>query len=241
MSKTLDRVPGMKIDVYQDTNLFKFSLDAILLAHWLPAINSQQTLVDLGSGSGVVGLSLANKYRCQTTLIEIQSKLAQLSQQSIKKNNLSDLVKVLNIDMQCIFDYLQREHTNVVTCNPPYFSDHDGLKLSIVNSNNIAKHEVYFNPELLAKTMSGLLKERSCFYLVYRPDRLLELAGILSKYRLQIKELKFIRAHQSEAANLVLIKGIKTPKINGLKVWKDLTVYQNNGEYTEELKDFINE
>lgn len=239
MTKTLDQVPGFAIDIFQDTKLFRSSIDSVLLANWV-YLKPQDQLVDLCSGCGIIGLSLAQKFQVTTTLLEIQEALANLAQESINYNHLEDKVKLINSNINHTLDYLDHDSIDVITCNPPYFSTKSQSTLGQSSSQNIARHELYFSQKLLGQVAQSLLKDNGSLYLVYRPDRLLELSQVLQAYHLPIKELLFIRPHQNDLANLVLIKCRKTRRINGLKVWPELVLYQADGTYTQQLVDFIN-
>ncbi|MBA1434820.1 tRNA1(Val) (adenine(37)-N6)-methyltransferase [Bombilactobacillus bombi] len=238
MTKTLEHVPGFDVSIFQDTQLFRSSIDSVLLTHWVQ-IKPRQHLVDLCSGSGIIGLCLAQKFQTTTHLFEIQEALAQLAQESINYNHLQPKVQLINANINKALDYLTHDSVDVITCNPPYFSPTSHQKLGKSISQNIARHELFFNQELLAKTASSLLKDNGSLYLVYRPDRLLELSYVLQKFHLPIKELLFVHPHSEDLANLVLIKCRKTMRINGLKAWPDLIIYNNDGTYTKQLREFV--
>ncbi|NVY97019.1 methyltransferase [Lactobacillus sp. DCY120] len=238
MVKTKEQIPGFDLTIFQDTDLFRSSVDSLFLAHWV-AIRPQQKLVDLCSGCGVIGLCLAKKFQCPTVLIEIQEALARLGQEAINYNHLQDQVQLINSNLKLALNYLEHDSVDVITCNPPYFSAMASPQLGQSNSQNIARHELYFDLPLLGKISSRLLKDNGCLYLVYRPDRLLELAQVLQEYHLPIKELRFIYPHQNDRANLVLIKCRKTMRTNGLRVQPGLVTYQADGTYTQEVRDFL--
>lgn len=240
MTETLDHVPGFAINIFQDTKLFRSSIDSVLLANWV-CLKSHDQLVDLCSGCGIIGLSLAQKFQVSTILLEIQKSLTNLAQESIHYNHLEDKVKLINSNINHALDYLDHDSIDVITCNPPYFSSKSQQKLGQSFSQNISRHELYFSQKLLGKVAQSLLKDNGNLYLVYRPDRLLELSQVLQSYNLPFKELLFIRPHQNDLANLVLIKCRKTKKINGLKIWPELVLYEQDGIYTQQLMDFINE
>ena len=87
MIKTKERVPGFDLDLFQDTELFRSSIDSVLLANWIQ-LKPQQKLVDLCSGSGLIGLCLAQKFQVPTVLLELQAALAQLAQETITYNQI---------------------------------------------------------------------------------------------------------------------------------------------------------
>ncbi|GMA47714.1 hypothetical protein GCM10025854_19640 [Tetragenococcus muriaticus] len=67
----IDQLYANNIKIIQSTNVFSFSLDAVLLANF-PLIPKKGTIVDLCAGNGAVGLFIAKKTRGTIYQIEIQ-------------------------------------------------------------------------------------------------------------------------------------------------------------------------
>ncbi|UQS81594.1 methyltransferase [Bombilactobacillus folatiphilus] len=237
MTKTLELVPGFDLKLWQDTELYRSSIDSVLLANWIK-VKKGQTLADLCSGSGIIGLCLAQKFQVTTYLLELQTSLARLARKSIEDNQLQEKVQLLNINIQDALQYLSHDSLNIISCNPPYFAAKDTPTLGSSRSHNIARHELFFSQELLAQIASKLLKDNGSLYLVYRPDRLIELMQVLQQYNLPVKELLFVYPHVDDVANLVLIKCRKTRRTNGLKIWPALILYNRDGSYSEQLRKF---
>ena len=81
---------------------------------------------------------------------------------------------------------------------------------------------------------SSVLKSTGEFYMVHRPERLVDIITFLRKYKLEPKVLRLVYANEEKEPKLVLIKAIKNAK-PFLKVEKPLFVYQQDGSYTDEI------
>ena len=81
---------------------------------------------------------------------------------------------------------------------------------------------------------SSVLKPTGEFYMVHRPERLVDIITFLRKYELEPKVLRLVYANVEKEPKLVLIKAIKNAK-PFLKVEKPLFVYQQDGSYTDEI------
>lgn len=79
-----------------------------------------------------------------------------------------------------------------------------------------------------------MLKDKGSLYLVHRPERLVDLIETLRKNKLEPKNIKFIYPSQEKPPNLVLIKAIKNAK-PFLKIEKPIYIYQQEGQYTDEI------
>lgn len=236
----IDQLYSQNIQIIQSDDVFSFSLDAVLLANFAkgPSKNSGQ-LVDLCAGNGAVGLFMAPKTRGQIKLVEIQPKLAEMAQRSVVLNDLTAQISVYNQDLKTINQLIEKDTVDVVTCNPPYFAD---LKTSKKNPNNylaIARHEIKATLMDVVSVTSGLLKMNGKAFLVYRPDRLLELTTVMAAHRLVAKRLRFVFPKPGRPANMVLVEAIKDGKVSGLTVLPPLMTYLENGDYSQEVREML--
>ena len=220
---------GLKI--YQDRELFKFSLDSLLLTEFVDIKKSDNKILDFCSGNAPHTLILSKRYHKENIGIEIQKEVYDLANKSIKYNNLEDKVKMLNINVLDTNNYFPGNSIDIITCNPPFFKVD---KTSLINTKKevaIARHEITINLEEIIKSASYLLKDNGKFYMVHRPERLEEIINLASKYNLNVKAIKFIASKPEDYAIMVLLKFVKNAKI-GVKVSteivsRNIKTYQN--------------
>lgn len=234
-----DIIAKSGIVINQDKELYSFNLDTILLYNFAkPA--TKGVVVDLCSGNGAIGLTLASKTKAKIYLVEIQSKLADLAQSSIEENDLQEQVTSLNIDLDDDLSYIDHDSVDTIVCNPPYFPITDQTKIKDKPVLAIARHELKTDLEKILHNAMILLKENSHLFLVYRPDRLAELLSKMIQNKLQPKKIRFVRSHQDSNANLVLIDAIKTVKSGSLQILPDLVMYQGD-VLSQEARKILNE
>lgn len=75
--------------------------------------------------------------------------------------------------------------------------------------------------------------------MVHRPERLVDICSILRKYKMEIKNIRFVYPKQDKEPNLILLKAVKNAK-EFLKVEKPLIVYNEDGTYTNEILKIYN-
>lgn len=75
--------------------------------------------------------------------------------------------------------------------------------------------------------------------MVHRPERLVDIFYLMRKYNLEPKILKVVYSKNNSEPKLVLIKGIKNGKAF-LKIENPLYIYDENGNYTKEIKEIYN-
>ena len=88
-----------KIQVVQPVDGYRFSIDSIILAGFLHP-PSGATVVDLGTGCGIIPLILAHRtLNLRLIGVELQPSLAAMALKNIKRNGLSDRISILCQDM----------------------------------------------------------------------------------------------------------------------------------------------
>ena len=232
-NERIDYVPGSNLKIIQDKKRFCYGIDAILLSNFTKAKN-KSLVMDLGTGTGIIPLRLYSLYNMGKVIgVEIQSEVAEMANRSIKLNHLEDKIEILNMDLKDIPSNFKKGTFDIVTSNPPYMKNGSGI-INPDESLSISRHEIKCNLEDVIKVSQYLLKDRGRLYLIHRPNRLVDIIWTMRKYGLEPKTLRFIQPKASEKPNLLLLECIKGGNTE-LKFQKPLVVYNNNGEYTDEI------
>ena len=84
-----------------------------------------------------------------------------------------------------------------------------------------------------------MLKDKGEFYMVHRPERLVDILSIMRKYKIEPKILRMVYSNVNKEPNLILIKGVKNAR-PFLKIEKNLYIYNEKGEYTKEILKIYN-
>ena len=221
---------GLKI--IQDTDGFCFGIDSVLLTEFARDIKPNSQIVDLGTGTGILGILLSKKVNPSKIYgIEIQKDVADMAKRSIELNNLQDVFEIINEDLKKI--NLSNNTFDTVVTNPPYKREGTGINSKKIKQQ-ISRYESTASLDDWIKISSKLLKDNGALYIVYRTDRLSELIEIMKKYKLEIKRMRYVYSNIQKQSNLVLIKAVKGAGIF-LKVEKPLIIYNMDGSYTEEI------
>ena len=128
---------------------------------------------------------------------------------------------------------LKRDNFDFVVTNPPYKKLETG-KTNKSEYKYISRHDVTASLEDFIKATKYLLKDKACFYMVHRPDRLVDIIELMRRYKIEPKKIRFVHSTIDKEPTLVLIKGIKNAK-PFLKIEKPLIIYNKDGMYTDEI------
>lgn len=237
MLKEEERIDDLEykgLKIIQNKTGFCYGIDSVLLSDFAKEIKKGSKVVDLGTGTGILGLLLCKKTELAKIIgIEIQTQVYEMAKRSIALNSLEEKFEILNNNIKEIDTILEKGTFDAIVCNPPYKKINTG----VVNQNEkklVSRHEITANLEDFIRIASILLKEKGDFYLVHRPERTVDIIELLRKYKLEPKKLRLVYPNIEKEPNLVLVKATKQAK-PFLKVEKPLYVYEKNGEYTKEI------
>ncbi|MET1029599.1 tRNA1(Val) (adenine(37)-N6)-methyltransferase [Domibacillus tundrae] len=235
----LDYLLAEELRIIQSPSVFSFSLDAVLLARFASVPKTRGSIVDLCSGNGVVPLLMSARTSVSMTGVEIQERLYDMAVRSVTYNGLNTQIQMVNDDLKKAPERLGKEKHTLVTCNPPYFLTPSANEINLNEHLAIARHEIMCTLEDCILSSSQLLKQGGKAAFVHRPGRLLDIVTLMRKYRIEPKRIQFVypKAGNKEA-NTVLVEGIKDGAPD-LKILPPLYVYDEKGEYTDEVRTLL--
>ena len=103
--------------------------------------------------------------------------------------------------VKCYFD--------IITCNPPYFKVIDSSRINDNNVKAIARHEILIKLEDIVSLAYKFLRDKGKLYIVYRPDRLMELLKLFDKYKFGVKKLQCCYNNSDSLSSMILIEAMK--------------------------------
>jgi len=231
--ETLDDLLINGLQIIQKTKGFRFTLDAVLLAHFV-SLKEGDRVVDLGSGTGIIPLLLTTRLnKIQVTGVEIQQEMAQMANRSVEMNQLTEKIIIMEGDLRNIHKSLGGGIFHVVTANPPYGALGEGL-INPEHNKALARHEIKCSLEDVVQSASKLLNYQGRFALIHRVERLADLFTLLRQYDLEPRRLRFIHPYLGKPARHLLLESRKKAPAD-LQVLPPLVVYEKPGQYNAEI------
>lgn len=223
---------GLKL--IQNKNWFCFGTDSVLLADFSKEIKNNSTIVDIGTGTGIISILLSKKTILKKIYaVEIQTDVADMAKRSVELNNLEDKIEIINDNILNIKKYLQVGSIDAIVTNPPYKKNNTGIK-NLDKNKLISRHEIECDLEDIIRISSKLLKSKGELYMVHRAERIAEIIYKLKQNKLEPKKIRFIYSNEEKDSKMVLIKAVKDGN-EFIKVEKPLIIYNKDGTYTKEL------
>jgi len=237
--ETLNYLLGYKnLKIYQDTKMFNFSLDSVLLPNFVTLNQKIKNVLDIGCGNAVIPMILSQKTTAHITGVEIQKESYDLAEKSVLYNKLDDRISLVNMDICDYAKEIESDTFDVITCNPPYFKLNEQSHLNDSTYKIIARHEVKLNLDLLFSVSKKLLRNNGVVAVVHRPERLVEILETMKKYNIEPKKVQFVYPGKDKEANILLVEGSKNGK-PGLKILPPLYSHESDGSYTKEIEKYF--
>ncbi len=234
---TIDSLFEGKLQVKQGRDGYRFSVDAVILAHFAGPLVSEKVL-DLGTGCGIIPLILSHRNEKITIHgIEIQSELARIAAENISDNGMEDRIRIHCCDIRRVTEESISGPADVVVCNPPFHQTVSG-RLNPNRQRAIARHEIKINLSEIVETAARILCDGGRFLTVFPVGRMADMFFEMRRSGMAPKRLRMVHPKENGPAKLFLLEGRKGGK-SGLTVPPPLVLYRAAGGYTDEAADMF--
>lgn len=227
---------GLK--VAQRKDMLNFSLDSVLLAHFVTIPKKSVLIGDIGTGNGAVALILTKRTNAKIIGFEIQPDVADLAQISVDANKLGAQVHIETCDVVDAPKHYSNTF-DVIVSNPPFFKLHPESNVNNSDYKTLARHELSLTLEQLIKSTKKLLKTHGYFALVHRPDRIQEIITMLTTENFAIKRIQFIHPKSGKNAKSVLVEAIKGGNESGTFIHPPIIAHDETGDYSAEIREMF--
>lgn len=203
---------------------FRFAMDALLLAAFA-ARNQGPRVLDLGTGCGVVGLTMALMHpHFHITGLDLDQSMLGHAQSNIARLGLASRFGLLRADVRQKGG-LRAESMDLVVCNPPYRDRKTGRTCPNQQKTLARFQENGGLDDFVRASFSFLGNGKSCYF-IYLAEAVDELLAVMKEHALRPKELLFVHPLKDKVARLVLVRGIKNGG-PGLKVHPPLILHES--------------
>ncbi len=233
--ETRDSLFDGRLVCIQHKKGYRFSVDAVLLAHFI-APRKKERLLDLGTGCGILPLILLFRYggydlRCVG--VELQPGLAALAEKNFSANGF-DQAAVVHGDIRNIAELVAAESFDQVVCNPPFYPAVSG-RISSNSEAALARHQSSGGLVDFLRAAHFALVNRGRAAFIYPAEQSGEFIACARDEGLEVKKMRHIYGYSGQSARLTLFSCIKNGR-SELEVAPPLYMYtRKNGDYTDEV------
>ena len=223
-----------KFGMFHHRSTMRVGTDAVLFAQWVDVASSDNAL-DIGTGSGVIPLILAQKGVGSVDAVELDFDSYEEANLNFNISVYSDRLSVVQNDVKTYADNIKKKYDLIVS-NPPYYaSDVKPIKEKKV----MARHVSTLSFKDLLVAAKKMMKEDARFALVLP----------FYESRLFIKEAEILGFYLQKEFLISPIEGKEPNRVNMQFVLNEVkrvetvlfTIRNKDYSYTEEYKEFLKE
>ena len=220
--------------LFRQSEHFRLGTDSVLLADFTQLRGAERG-IDLGCGSGILSLLLAQKSAgLSMTGLELQPEAAAAARENAALNGLEGRIELLEGDIRQHRSLFRAGSFDLAVSNPPYFPADRGAVAPRAD-RAAARTEANCSLSELCEAAAFLLRTGGSFFLVHRPERLSELCVCLSAHGLEPKRLRLVCHRADSAPSLVLLEARRGGR-PGLKIEPPLVLTEPDGGESAEVR-----
>lgn len=229
----LDELFRESMKIIQSRAVFSFSVDALLLADFTNITKRDLTIMDLCSGNGIIPLLLSHRTKLPIDGVEIQEVLVDMAERSFELNEKSAQLSIHNIDIKNIKSHFEHSSYDVITVNPPYFTNDQPLKT--LGPHSIARHEVMIDLEGIITAARYLIKNKGRLYMVHRAERSEEVTYQLMQNGFRVKKKQFVYNDPASKTAMFVVLEAAFHSQAYVDILPPFYIYGPDNQYSEEM------
>lgn len=192
--------------IYQLKTGYRYNSDTLFLYDFISKFNINKDVLEIGSGSGVLGLLLKRDFKdINLTQIDFQEENYLLNKKNASINNIQTNV----IQNNFLYHNFDKKFDFIIS-NPPFY--HDGVKKSENLHIQKSRVNIFLPLHEFIKKANSLLKPRGVFIFCYDCKDIMSVIGYLKEYKIQVEFIKFVHPRIDKLAKLVFFYAKKSSK-----------------------------
>ena len=191
--------------IIQERSAMKVGMDGVLLGAWADAdASGAERILDIGTGSGLIALMMAQKNSlAQIEAIEIDPDAFQEAVFNVQQSPWNDRIQIELSSFQEFTEQTDRKYDLIVS-NPPFFAK-DGLKAPAQNRAQ-ARHSDSLPLDVLISGAAGLLRENGRIAFILPTESLPEIRLLADLNKLHISQLCRVKPNPAKPDFRILIE-----------------------------------
>jgi len=222
--------------VHQELAAMKVTTDACLFGAWaaknIAAHAKGNDILDIGTGTGLLSLMIAQQVNAQIDAIEIDKAAAEQAKENTANSPWKDRIHILQGDAR-VFAF-NRQYDHIIS-NPPFYENE-------LTSENIQKNTAHHDAGLLISELLSIisrqLKDDGRFYLLLPFKRYEEIKAAIHAHNMKLKRVCLVKQSSTHSFFRAMIEGGKKEETT---IMEELAIKDSTGEYTVEFSRLLKE
>jgi tRNA1Val (adenine37-N6)-methyltransferase len=224
-----------QFSIRQDKCSMKVGTDGVLLGAMISAEKSPKKILDIGTGTGLLALMMAQKFSsAKITAIDVDANACLQAKENSINSPWADRIEVFHSALQ---NYSSTQQFDCILSNPPFYQN---AKKSSDAMRAQSRNEEFLPAESIFKFAQKSLSFDGGLWLIYPIESLPKLNQYAVEYGLSLRVLHYIRPNILKACHRVIVCYGRNPapivktKITCIEILK-------RHDYTDEYKQLCND
>lgn len=226
-----------QFSIQQDKTAMKVGTDGVLLGAWAPIDNNPKSILDIGTGTGLIALMLAQRSNAdQIDALEIDEDAFEQATDNFENSPWSDCLFCFHAGLDEFIDDPEDEY-DLIVCNPPFYSED-------YKTNNeqrdLARFQEALPFEELVEAADLLLSENGIFSVIIpfkEETRFINLCAQVELYPVKATRVKG-NQNSTIVRSLLAFKRYEIPILLVNEIAVEINRHEYTNEYIELTKDF---
>ena len=191
---------------YQPDSGYRYNSDSLFLYDFISSFKPRGRMLDVGAGSGVVGLLVArDNPRVELSAVEKQDVFTFLAQKNAEVNNIP-----YTLHQTDFLEFEDAQGFEYIVSNPPFY--HEGASRSEDKMVHTARYNVHLPIDTFVKKAAALLRPQGHFIFCYDAQQFGLLCAALDNAKLRVVDVQFVHSKRDRKASIVLVHARKNSK-----------------------------
>jgi tRNA1Val (adenine37-N6)-methyltransferase len=223
--------------VNQDQTAMKIGTDGVLLGAWTPIENNSKSILDIGTGTGIIALMLAQRSTAeQIDALEIDESAYEQAVENFEGSPWGDRLFCFHAGLDEFIDDPEDEYDLIVS-NPPFFSED---YRSANEQRDLARFQEAMPFEELVEAADLLLSENGIFSVIIpfnEEDRFIELCAEVELFPIKVTRVKGTQ-NTKIVRSLLAFKRYELSVLTADELVIEISRHEYTPEYISLTKDF---
>ena len=225
--------------IHQDKTAMKVGTDAVLLGAWCTVDNYLDSILDIGAGTGVISLMIAQRSDAMTIdAVEVDEKAYEQAVENFEKSDWGDRLYCYNATFQEFADEIaaEEERYDLIVSNPPFYTDN-------FESEDVSRNKARFTSSLsfqeLLVGVSKILSENGIFSTIIPFKEEMNFINIAKEHHLFLNKVCRVQGNtNSEVKRSLLAFSFQETELEETHLIIEIARHQYTEDYIKLTKDF---
>ena len=210
----------------------KVTTEGCIFGAWIGS-NSPKRILDIGTGTGLLSLMLAQKYDCTIDAVEIDKTTASQAESNFQNSKWKNRLTTHSLDIN---DFVKKSTYafDLIVSNPPFFNSNFRSNDS---AKNLAVHDESLSQAMLLNAIKSTLTVNGKAFILYPEYEANQIMELVEQYGLYAKEALIIK---NKPGTIVFRKIIELTKSTpSEKATQELHIRTIQNEFSQDYTQLL--